>query len=198
MPEVPAQKIDFGGSKNFALSVHAALMRAGLPDVPARLLTAHTALSTGWGRSVDNYRLAGLKASESWRATKPYVVAQSCECRAGYPNNPTSKFKCAPGTGQKCFSMYWRAYDTLDEAVRDLVAVVRQPRYSNAYAMLLAGNTEYFAEVGRAGWYTADPAEVKAGAEKHLATIDGWLDEPVGGIWLPVAIVVGLLWYALA
>jgi len=194
MPEVPAQKIDFGGSKGFALAVHAALMRAGLADAPARLLTAHTALSTGWGKSVDNYRLAGVKADATWRASKPYVVAQSCECAVGYANDPSSKYQCAAGTGQKCSTMYWRAYNTLDEAAKDLLATVRQARFSNAYALLLAGNVDYFAQVGRDGWYTADPATVKASAVKILATINDYLGEADDDIG-PLVLIGAVLWY---
>jgi hypothetical protein len=198
MPEVPYQKTDFGGPEGFARAVHGALMRAGLSDVPARILTAHSVVSTNWGKGVHNFNLAGMKASSSWRATKPYAVARSCECVVGYPNDPASKYKCQPGTGQKCWSMYWRAYASLDDGAQALLAAVQQPRYSRAYSMLLAGDTEYFAQVGRDGWYTANPASVKAGGEKRLATINGWLGEAEGAGIVPLAIAVGLLWYALA
>lgn len=196
MPEVPSKRISWPSPEAFARAVDNAL-RQYLPPPAARLLTAHVCLSTNWGKSVDNYRLAGVKASATWRASRSYTVARSCECQVGYANDPTSKYKCASGTGQKCFTMYWRAYDTLDEAARDLVASLRQSRYNSAYQLLLAGDTEYFAQVGRDGWYTADPVEVKAGGEKRLATINSWLGETEGGSWLPVAVVVGLLWYAL-
>jgi flagellum-specific peptidoglycan hydrolase FlgJ len=196
MPVVAATKINFGGSKNFALSIHASLQRAGLSDAAARLLTAHIALSTGWGKSVDNYRLAGVKADATWRASKPYVVAKSCECKAGYPNDPSSKYQCASGTGQKCSSMYWRAYNTLDDAARDLVNLLRQSRYASAYAYLVAGDPEYFAQVGRDGWYTADTAKTKASMVKNLNTINGYLGgaSDSGGL-LTAALIVGAIWY---
>jgi hypothetical protein len=94
--------------------------------------------------------------------------------------------------------MYWRAYSSLDEGAHAFLAAVQQPRYRNAYQLLLAGDTEYFAEIGRAGWYSADPAEVKAGAEKRLATINDWLGEPEGIGVGALVVVAALVWYALA
>jgi len=143
MPVVPTQRIDFGSPRNFSLAIRGALMRAGLSDASARLLTAHTALSTGWGRAVDNYRLAGIKASASWRVSRPYVEARGCECKAGYPNNGDPKCGCGPGKGQVYKSMYWRAYNSLDDAAIDLLRSLRSSRYRKAYAMLQAGDPEY-------------------------------------------------------
>lgn len=198
MPEVPYQKTDFGSPRGFTQQVHAALMRAGLADVPARLLTAHSVLSTNFGRGVHNFNLVGMKASSSWRATKPYAIAQGCECRPGLPDNGDPACSCKAGEGQFYKTVYWRAYNTLDDGAQALLAALQQSRYSRAYAMLLAGDTEYFAQVGRDGWYTADPASVKTGGETRLATINSWLGDPEGGSWLPLAVIVGLVWYALA
>jgi len=197
MPEVPAQKIDFGGSRGFVEKLHAALMRNGLSDVSARLLVAHSALSTGWGKSVDNYRLAGVKADTTWRASKPYVVAQSCECVEGYYNDPSSKYLCAAGTGQKCASMYWRAYDTLDEAAADLIAILRGTRYQKAYAYLVAGDPEYFAQVGRDGWYTASTTTTSASMKKNLEMVNSYLGEPSGGSLVTWVVIGALAWYYL-
>jgi hypothetical protein len=199
MPEVPTQRTDFGGPKGFATAVHAALMRRGLSDVSARILTAHSVLSTNWGKAVHNFNLAGMKASSSWRATRPYVVTRGCECRPGLPDVGDPACICKPGEGQFYKqAIYWRAYGSLDEGAQAFVDAVRQPRYAVAYARLLAGDPEYFAAIGRAGWYTADPDQVKTLAIRRLETVNEFLGEPEGIGIGPLVAVVALVWYALA
>jgi len=199
MPEVQAQKTDFGGSRGFTEAVYSAFVRAGLSDASARILTAHSVLSTNWGQGVHNYNLAGLKASSSWRAANSYAVTQGCECRAGLPDNKDPSCVCSPGEGQYYLSaVYWRAYNSLDEAARDFVAALQQSRYTQSYALLMAGDTEYFAQVGRDGWYTADPAQVKSLALGRLKTVNEYLGEPAGGGLLPLVLVAAVLWYVLA
>lgn len=200
MPEVTAQKTDFGGSRGFTEAVYGAFMRAGLSDAAARILTAHSVLSTNWGKGVHNYNLAGLKASSSWRSARSYAITRGCECRAGLPDTGDPSCVCGPGEGQYYLSaVYWRAYNSLDEAAADFVAALQQSRYSQSYAMLLAGDTEYFAQVGRDGWYTADPAQVKSLALGRLKTVNEYLGEPSGGSGLlTLAIVAAVAWYLLA
>ena len=173
---VPMQQTNFGDPRGFVVMVHSALIRAGLDDTPARILTAHSVVSTNWGKGVHNFNLSGMKAGATWRAKRPYVVRRSCECREGHRNRTTSKYKCPKGTGQKCWSMYWRAYPSLDAGAQAFLAAVRQRRYLRAYRLLLAGDPEYFEEIGRAGWYSADPEHVKASGLRRLKTINHWLD----------------------
>ena len=179
---VPVQTVDFGGPRGFVMAVHKAMMRAGLDDVSSRILTAHSVVSTNWGRGVHNFNFSGMKA----RRGKPFAVRRSCECRVGYLNRRASKYKCSDGKGQKCWSMRWRAYATLDEGVRAFLSAVRLRRYRRAYELLLLWDTEYFAEVGRAGWYSADPERVKLSGERRLRTINRWLGKPKFS--LPVAL----------
>jgi hypothetical protein len=114
------------------------------------------------------------------------------------PNTGDSSCVCPAGEGQYYLSaVYWRAYSSLDEAAYDFLAALQQSRYERSYALLLAGDPEYFAQVGRDGWYTADPAQVKSGAMGRLETVNEYLGE-AGGSLLPLAIVAAVFWYLLA
>lgn len=196
MPEVQTRKIDFGGPRSFTVAVHGALRRQGLSGIAARLVTAHIALSTGWGRSVYNYGLAGIKASRSWRVSRPYVVTRGCECREGYPDTNDPNCICGSGKGQFRKAMYWRAYSTLDEGVADVVAVLKQPRYSLSWALLQAGNPEYFAQVGRDGWYTADPTATKVAMMRFYNQINEYLGES-GNSGIVAMVVAGAVTWLL-
>lgn len=195
MPEVALQKIDFGGARSFTGTVYEGL-RPHLGDAGARILTAHVALSTGWGKSVLNYNLAGMKASPSWRATKPFAVARGCECVAGLMNNADPNCGCSSGKGQKYTMTYWRAYNSFSDGVDSLVATLRAPRYASSWNMLLQGNTEYFAQVGRDGWYTADPTKVKTSMLRFYKQVNNYLGAADGGISVAALALGGayLLW----
>jgi len=177
MPPVPRNPVSWPTRAAFVCDLYGALRWQGLEDRPARLLVAHSALSTGWGRAVDNYRLAGIKAREE----EPYVEARGCEIVAGV---------------EKCWTMKWRAFATLDEGVAAWLGLLRASRYALAWSLLMAGDVEYFAEVGRRGWYTASPATVKAGCVSRLPTIDaalaaGCAGAAGGGSWLVLGALVG-------
>jgi len=171
MPEVPIRKTSFANRADFANALVRAFQANGLSFVGAQILTAHVAVSTGWGRSVDNFRIAGIKANATWRATKPYTVVTGCECVEGLPNRNDPKCGCAAGKGQQYSKYFWRAYSSLQSAAADFVSLLKAARYQSALALAQVGDTEYFAAVGHAGWYTADPARVKRSGEAALAEV---------------------------
>lgn len=175
MPEVPVTRVSFSGRADFARRMVAALQAAGATPIGAQILTAHVALSTGWGKAVDNYRIAGIKADASWRATKPYTVVRGCECKPGLPDQNDPKCVCQSGYGQQYSTMYWRAYDSLADAARDFLSLLSSSRYASALAMAQSGDTGYYAAVGNAGWYTADPSVVSRSCISNLEEIQGYL-----------------------
>lgn len=178
MPQVQVVDTSWSSAEDFAADVVDAFIRQGLSDRSAMLLTAHVALSTGWGKKCHNWSLAGIKASES----QPYVVLTGFEYEDG--TNVYSKMK-------------WRAFNSLDEGAAAVIGLLKQPRYASAWAMLQAGNVEYFAEVGRNGWYTAPPESTAAEMRGRLNQIITWLGMPdsrFGGLFW--ALAAGFLgWY---
>lgn len=154
MPQVAATLTNWSSPAQFAKDVTAAFQRIGLPPMAAALFTAHSALSTGWGKAVHNWNLAGLKLCTGCENTYDWTLLTGTEVI----NNVET-----PKTPMK-----WRAFKSLDEGVAALWQNLQASRYDPARAMLLAGNPEYFAEVGRNGWYTASPTQMKAEMTSRL------------------------------
>jgi hypothetical protein len=134
--------------------VHPAIVRQGLSPTAAAILTAHIALSTGWGRAADNYRLAGIKATSE---SQDYTVVEGSEYVLGVEQPKTP--------------MKWRSYDTLDQGVAAVLGLLQQPRYAASWALLTAGDTGYFRQLGLDGWYTAPPAKVETDCLSRLKAI---------------------------
>jgi len=197
MAEVPIVKISYTDRGKFARDVYGAATYNGLPHESAIILTAHIAGSTGWGKSVDNWRLAGMKADATWRATKDYTVVTGCECKEGYEHKDDPKCQCEPDKGPVYSKSYWRSFASLNESLASMLNQLRATRYQSAYALLLQGDTEYLAEVGRNGWYNADPAYIKKAYGAHIPKIREYVGESqvASSIVVPVALAIGyLIW----
>ena len=164
----------------FARDVYAAFVRVGVPPVAAELFTAHSSLSTGWGKSVFNWNLAGMK------------LCSGCEDRYDWHYALGAEEK--DGVLQPKTQMKWRSFTSIDDGVRALWGNLQAARYASALAMILAGDTEYFAEVGRNGWYSAKPAEMKAQMTANLKYIRSVLGKAPsdGGIAGTVLLAVGV------
>lgn len=176
MPQVPIYQVRWSSREAFVRDVVDSLQALGLNQQSAILLTAHVALSTGWGKSADNYRMAGIKATSE---DQDYTVVSGFEMV----------------NGQRVDSMMkWRSYNTLLDGLQAVVGLLKAPRYTEALRLLLAGDEGYFAEVGRAGWYTADPegtaAEMKSRL-KEIRRIMGLPTQTVSGIWAVILAVGG-------
>lgn len=196
MPEVPSRTVDYGGSTGFIKAVYASYRRHGLPDGAARLLAAHASLSSGYGKKAHNYNLQGMKANASWRASRAYTMLRGCECVDGLPDVGDANCQCGPGKGQRYSTMYWRAFDTIDDATASVLATLRGVRYQQAYVMLLRGDPEYFAQVGRDGWYSADPTQTKTNMLRFYGVVNKTLGVPSDGNALgPLVLVGAVLWY---
>lgn len=179
MPQVQVVDTSWNDAETFASDVVDAFLRQGLSQKSAFLLTAHVALSTGWGKKCHNWSLAGIKATED----QPYVVLTGFEYEDG-----TNVYS----------SMKWRAFNSLDEGAAAVINLLKQPRYASAWKLLQAGSEDYFAEVGRNGWYTAPPESTAAQMRSRLKQIIDWLgipgDSDFGGVFWAAAGAF-LLWY---
>jgi flagellar protein FlgJ len=100
--------------QSFAQRLGPLLEEAGRQlGVSPKLLLAHAALETGWGRSVVGNNLFGIKAGASWAGSA--VKTMTHEVEAGQTVSREASF---------------RAYPTLDAAVQDFVALIsNSPRY---------------------------------------------------------------------
>lgn len=110
---MPAEISDF--AQRLAPLLRNAAQQLG---VSPRVLLAQAALETGWGRSVVGNNIFGVKAGSSWAGAQ--VSAATHEIENGQSVPQTASF---------------RAYGSLDEAVRDFVS-------------LIAGSSRYRAALG--------------------------------------------------
>jgi len=157
MPEVPVNKVSWPTPRAFALDVVRGLQSLGLTFKSSKLLCAHLALSTGWGRHADNFRLAGIKCTDP--ATQDYTV-------------PRGGFEYKNGVKVAVPGMKFRSYPTLRAGLKAVLGLLSARMYAPAKSLLLAGDPEYFAEVGRNGWYTAPVAKTSAEMRACLAAIE--------------------------
>lgn len=161
MPKVAVHRITWLNSKAFATDVVRAFRGCGLSLASAMLLAAHAALSTGWGGKnkggLPNYMLAGVKATSE---QQDYIELGGFEIVKGERREGM---------------MRWRAFGSLDESAGAMLALLKQKRYASAYKLLVAGDATYFEEVGRCGWYTADPTSTGRQMRSCLAQIQKWL-----------------------
>ncbi len=118
--------------------------------VDPRLLIAHAALETGWGRSLpaDNdgtvsYNLFGIKATGGWRG--PAVGSRTLEFEDGIAAARVERF---------------RAYSSPAESFKDYVALLRD---NTRYAKVLGTGTDAraFASALQGAGYATDPDYAK-------------------------------------
>lgn len=144
-----------GNPEKFAASieplVQAALAQAGLNPRMATAMVAQIGLETGYGRSIANGNVGGIKADRGWQG--PVAHMQTSEFEGGQMVNKAQPF---------------RAYSSLGDGVADYVRfLVSNPRYQAALAARTP--SEFFAALQSAG-YATDPqyASKLAGTFKSI------------------------------
>lgn len=172
-----------GKDVEFVRTIAAAVRRVapefGLkPDGTDAFVTAHAALSSGWGRSVATQMAKntfGIKADPTWDG--PVVETDAFEHKADASN------------ARYATRAAWRMYPSFDDNIRDHLRLVTQvKRYARAGEKLRALDLDYMAELGRGGWYTSHDGSVPRNWKAILKTVQGILGKPA-----PAAPSKGLL-----
>lgn len=128
-----------GQVQSFARQIRPALVEAGRQlGVSPRILLAHAALETGWGRSVVGNNLFGIKAGASWQGAAVTTLTHEEE------------------DGERVSRMAeFRAYPSLDASVQDYVALIGgSSRYQSLIG--LGDDVEAYARALIAGGYATD------------------------------------------
>jgi len=104
----PRSSAPSGQVRSFARQLRPALVEASRQlGVSPRILLAHAALETGWGRSVVGNNLFGIKAGASWPGTEVTTLTHEQE------------------EGERVSRMAaFRAYPSVDASVQDYVALI--------------------------------------------------------------------------
>lgn len=137
---------DLGGSsppgakiQSFVRQLQPMMVEAGRQlGVSPRILLAHAALETGWGRSVVGNNLFGIKATSAWQGDQFTTLTHEVE------------------DGQRVArDAAFRAYPSLDASVQDYVALIGgNPRYQGLIG--LGDNAEAYGRGLMAGGYASD------------------------------------------
>jgi hypothetical protein len=151
---VPIVDVSWKDPRRFSWDVYRAFLRLGLPVAAAEMLVAHVAVSTGWGRHADNYRLAGITAAASPQGLCLGTGVPWCD------------YTCATNKATGTLRA-WCSYDTLDAGAAAMLALLKR-RYPISLAHLIREDTTYFTSVGEEGWYE-EPTSVVA--PKMLAAL---------------------------
>jgi peptidoglycan hydrolase FlgJ len=135
----PDQPVSAQQVQSFARQLRPMLAAAGRQlGVSPKILLAHAALETGWGRSVVGNNLFGIKADPLWQG--PEVTTMTHEVEDGERVTREAAF---------------RSYPSLDASVRDYVALIGgNPRYQGLIG--LGDNVEAYARGLVAGGYATD------------------------------------------
>lgn len=207
MPEVSGVvPSEFKDGRTFSNTVYRALLSLGLSARGAELLTAHMAFSTGWGKSARGYNFTGLKAGDksACYGGAPASGNYMCLCAFEYKNGQAAAgcSDCTPSSGGTPRCKYpFRAFTSLAEGLSATVSLLRSSRHASAYALLVAGNTQYYRALGNTGWYTANPDDVYKGCIARLEQVREYLTQGAPPVLagLPLApLVVGAVgWFAL-
>lgn len=186
-----ATRIRFSDRADFVAQVSAAVRRVapelGMSSSPTdAFVTAHAALSSGYGRAVWDWNLWGIKAGRTWRG--PTWTSETTEYVGGViPVRETAR---------------WRSYPTPDDAVRDYFRLLSVSRYRSSIAALRAGDEQFMYLLGTEGWYTAAPARVSADWQATLSRVRelmGVAPQTVAGvggsmIWIGVGFAAMMAW----
>ncbi len=135
----PRSSAPSGQVRSFARQLRPALVEAGRQlGVSPRILLAHAALETGWGRSVVGNNLFGIKAGASWPGTEVTTLTHEQE------------------EGERVSRMAaFRAYPSLDASVQDYVALIGESsRYQGLIG--LGDDVRAYARGLIAGGYATD------------------------------------------
>jgi peptidoglycan hydrolase FlgJ len=135
----PGQAVSPRQVRTFARQLRPMLAAAGRQlGVSPKILLAHAALETGWGRSVVGNNLFGIKADPLWQGAQVTTLTHEVEDGAWVAREAA-----------------FRAYPSLDASVQDYVALIGgNPRYQG-----LIGSGDDVAAYGRGlvdGGYATD------------------------------------------
>lgn len=121
------------------------LQSHGLSHEAAVLFAAHIARETGYGSSVWDYNFGNIKLGTN------------------KPRGPWFWLTDARGFRDK-----YRAYLTADDGIEDNINLVRNSSlYKKAWAMLMAGDPNWYGQLGLSGYYEGPPDPNRPGVHTH-------------------------------
>lgn len=158
--EVPAEKMHYESKEAYLRAIYDAYLETDLPTgEPTLLATTHSAFATGtWypdGPRVFNNNIGVIRSTRNWDGAYARM----------------STYEVIDGQRVLQRGQAFRAYDSLADSARDAVRLWKTSRYISAYRMLASGNPAWSGELGRRGYYTADPVTFERGYRNRLGRV---------------------------
>lgn len=173
--EVPAERYRAATLGAYLRDLEAAYRQTDLPAEVVPLAVTHSAMATGAWLDLDPANMGARRTPADARYTKGGprafnnnigVIRSTSGWDGDYARMGTDEI--VDGERVHQLGQAFRAYPTLADSARDAVRLWRTRRYASAYALLAAGDPRWSGELGRKGYYTADPAVFEAGYRIRL------------------------------
>lgn len=197
-PALPGRELPAVRTPVTARELYAALGRAlpGFSSAALELLVAQSAHETDGWRACWNFSLGNEKANPGWRGAYCYRYCDEALSQAQAAQAIAQARPRSDGSGQldarikgtrkdgKAVVEFWasnpyarfRAFASLDEAVKAWLAVLRLPRYAAAWAALTYGDdADFVAGLAHGGYFTATASSYLAGLRWRLGIVRGQL-----------------------
>lgn len=123
-----------------------------------RLIVAHAAYETGWGKSTPFMR--GWNAFNITRLpsdTRPVIQSGDLEY--------------APDGTVRKITQRFAAYPSLDESIHHYLSFIGASRYTNARDLLTQGTLDFVDALSRGGYFTLPLAQYKSAMQSVLASV---------------------------
>jgi hypothetical protein len=129
------------GRQAFVVFLRQALENIGLTHDQALLFIAHKARETGWGKAIWDYNFGNIKIG------------------GNPPRGPWFWL-----TDRLGFRDKYRAYDTAEDGIWDNVSLIKDSsRYKKSWSMLIAGDPNWYGQLGLDGYYEGPPDPSRPG-----------------------------------
>lgn len=175
--EVPAERVRAATLGEYLHALEAAYQATDLPRDAVPLAVTHSAMATGaWRDLAPPWTDAGARrtpASARYAEVGPPAFNNNIgviRSTSGWTGDVArlSTYEVIGGQRVLQRGQAFRAYPTLADSARDAVRLWRTARYRPAYDRLVALDPGWSGELGRRGYYTADPATFEAGYRIRL------------------------------
>lgn len=121
--------------KEFVAWIYPAAERLG--EISPLFVTAQAALESGWGKSAIGNNLFGITKGSSWSGPVELVTTTEYFNRSDVsfrqPEKVLSVTDLGNGRYKYKVKRLFRQYDTVDDCLRDYLAILNKPGYADAW-----------------------------------------------------------------
>lgn len=121
--------------KEFVAWIYPAAERLG--EISPLFVTAQAALESGWGKSAIGNNLFGITKGSSWTGPVELVTTteyfKTPDVSFRLPEQVLSVMQVSPSRYKYKVKRLFRQYDTVDECLRDHLALLQKPCYADAW-----------------------------------------------------------------